>query len=28
VRNFLGSANTYFQATTVETHTYQVQRRY
>jgi pimeloyl-ACP methyl ester carboxylesterase len=28
VRDFLGSANTYFQAITVETHTYQVQRRY
>jgi hypothetical protein len=28
VRDFLGSAKTYFQATSVETHTYQVQRRY
>jgi hypothetical protein len=28
VRDFLGSARTYFQATGVETHTYQVQRRY
>jgi hypothetical protein len=28
VRDFLGGARQYFQATTVETHTYQVQRRY